>query len=77
MAFAAIALLALFFMVPEARALIQPLVNQAELAIDANFPLLITGLLFAMGATMISWLITRWPRREAAENYRVVRRFRV
>jgi hypothetical protein len=76
MAVFTMAIIALFLVVPEARALIEPLVNQAEQVIDANSPLFITAFLLAMCATVVSWLITRWPRREAPEPYRVIRRFR-
>jgi hypothetical protein len=77
MAVVSIALIALFLMVPEARALIEPLMDRAGQAIDANIPLFLTALLLAIGATVVSWLITRWPRRKAPEPYRVIRRFRM
>lgn len=77
MTLAMVAIIALFFMVPEARAFIKPWMDQAEQVIDNNFPLFVVAFLMAMGATLISWLITRWPRREAPEPYRVIRRFRV
>jgi hypothetical protein len=77
MAIAAMALLALFFMVPQAWALIEPLVRETEQTLDANLSTLFTAFLLAIGATMVSWLITRWPRSPAPEPYRVVRRFRV
>ena len=77
MALATLAIIALFFMVPEARALFEPWMNQAEQAIDANASLLVAGFLLAVGATMVSWLITRWPRTVTPEPYRVIRRFRV
>jgi len=77
MAIAAVAFLALFLMIPQARALIEPLVSQAKRTIDANLPILVTVFLLAVGATLVSWLITLWPRREAPEPYRVIRRFRI
>jgi hypothetical protein len=77
MAIAAVALLALFFMVPQAWALIEPLMRQTEQTLDANLSILFAAFLLAIGATAVSWLMTRWPRSEAPEPYRVVRRFRV
>ncbi|HXB73337.1 MAG TPA: hypothetical protein VNY05_34180 [Candidatus Acidoferrales bacterium] len=77
MAIAAVALLALFFMVPQAWALIEPLVTQTEQTLDANLSLLFTAFLLAIGATFVSWLMARWPRSPEREHYRVVRRFRV
>ena len=77
MALVSVAIIALFFMVPEARAWIAPLVDQAEQVFDANVPLFIAAFLLAILATMVSWLVARWPRREEPEPYRVVRRFRV
>jgi hypothetical protein len=77
MALAAVTLLALFIMVPQARAMIEPLVSQAEQTLDANLPIFLATFLLAICATMVSWLITHWPRREAPEPYRVIRRFRV
>ena len=77
MAIAAVVLLALFFMVPEAWALLEPLVRQTEQTLDANLTILLTAFLLAIGATVVSWLMMRWPRSEAPEPYRVVRRFRV
>jgi hypothetical protein len=77
MAIAALALLALFFMIPQAVALIEPLVRQLEQTLDVNLPIFLTAFLLAIGATAVSWLTMRWPRREAVQPYRVVRRFRV
>jgi len=48
----------------------------AAQTLDANLPIFFTAFLLAMGATVISWLTMRWPRREAPEPYGVVRRFR-
>ena len=77
MALVAVALLALLFLVPQAWALIEPLVQQTGQTLDANLPIFLTAFLLAIGATVVSWLMMRWPRREAPEPYRVVRRFRV
>jgi len=76
MAILMMALIGLLLIIPECRALFEPWMNQAEQTIDANLSLLLAGFVLAMGATVISWLITRWPRREAPEPYRVIRRFR-
>jgi len=77
LAVAAMALLSLWVMLPEARTMTEPFVDHAEQTIDDNVPLFLIAFLLAMGATVVSWLITRWPRREAPEPYRVIRRFRV
>ena len=77
MALATVAIIALLFMLPEARAFLKPLLDQAERAVDNNFSLFVIAFLLAMGATLVSWIVTRWPRSEPPEPYRVVRRFRV
>jgi len=77
MALATVAIIALYFMFPEARAFIKPLLDQAAQAIDNNVSLFLIAFLLAMGATLISWIVTNWPRSEAPGPYRVIRRFRV
>ena len=77
MAMAALAVLALFFMAPQAWALVEPLVRETEQTLDANLAILLIAFLLAIGATVVSWLMTHWPHHEAPEPYRVVRRFRV
>ena len=77
MAVAAVALLAMFFMVPQTWVLVRPLLLHARQTIDANLPVLVTGFLFALGASLLSWLFSLRPRHDEAQAYRVVRRFRI